>query len=232
MNSSLRLVAVLLSAAALAACDTERAPEPLDVATQGIPPTIKVSTAEQRHVVFVAAGSGKLSEPEKAALVSFVSDAAIGGPEAVHVRLRGVLPPAQLASVSRVLVDAGIQPSKIEIEAVPASDLDLGPTHPPGQAVEVIASVSRVDYPVCPRQSWTTIAGNDNPSSSNFGCAEITNDEAMVADPRDLVQGESGGATDSELTTAAITRLHNDHIKTLSQSPTSTVVSQSNSGGS
>jgi pilus assembly protein CpaD len=90
--------------------------------------------------------------------------------------------------------------------------------------------VSHVDFPSCPRQSWTSIGGEDNPTSSDLGCSTITNLEAMIADPRDLVQAETGGATDAQITNAAIERLRTDKVKKLTQSSTSSAVSTN--GGS
>jgi pilus biogenesis lipoprotein CpaD len=177
-------------------------------------------------VVYVAAGTGKLSAAERSSLTAFVSDAAVGDPQAVHIRLRGAVTPEQLTFVTQAVVSAGIQPTKIEFETVPPSDLTMGAGPIPGQAVEVVASVSHVDYPHCPRQSWTDIGGADNPPSSNFGCSTVTNLEAMVADPRDLVQGESGGKTDAVMTDAAIARMRTDKVKTLPQTQTTTAVQQ------
>lgn len=222
MTQYLRPLIPLLGALALAACDTERSPETADVATQGIPPTIKVTTSEQRHVVYVTPGSGALSEPERASLVAFISDTALGAPDTVHVRLRGTLPHDRLATVAKAIAGAGVQPTKIEIEAGPASDVGGGAHHPPGAAVEVVATVSHVDYPSCPRQSWMKLGEGDNPAAtSNFGCSFITGIEAMIADPRDLVQGESGGVTDAQLTNAAIDRLRTDKVKKPEQAQTS-----------
>lgn len=229
MTMNMRLLIPLLGAALLAGCETERAPEPADIASQGIPPTIKVTTSEQRHLVFVAPGTGALSDPERASLVAFITDAGLGSPEAVHVRLRGTIATEKLGTLTRVVAAAGVPPTKIEIEAVPASDIGAGPGHPPGSAVEVVATVSHVDYPACPRLAWLEIGGVDNPPSSNLGCASITNLEAMVADPRDLVQGESGGQTDSQLTGAAIDRLRTDKVK---KGETTTIATVGGGGGS
>jgi pilus assembly protein CpaD len=223
MNISLRPLVPLLALLALAACDTQRDPETADVAAQGLPPTIRVTTSEQRHLVYVAAGTGALADPERASLVAFISDASLGSPDALHLRLRGTVPREHLAAVTKAIVGAGVNPTKIEIEAVPASDLGAGGGHPPGQAIEIVATVSRVEYPTCPREAWTGIGGSDNPNSSNYGCSSITNLEAMVADPRDLVQGESGGQTDAQLTNAAIERLRTDKVKKPESTSTSSV---------
>ena len=230
MHSFVRVLLPVAAALTLAACETERLPEPADVATQGIAPAIKVTTEQQRHVVYVTPGSGKISDAERSSLAAFVSDAAIGDPEAVHIRLRGAVTPAQLSAVTQTVVSAGVQPAKIEFEAVPPSDLGMSGGPVTGEAVEVVASVSHVDYPHCPRNSWTSISGVDNPSSSNFGCSTTNNLEAMVADPRDLVQGESGGKTDNAVAGTAIQRLQTDHVKPLPQTQTTTAVQQTGGG--
>jgi pilus biogenesis lipoprotein CpaD len=213
MNMIFRPLIPLLGAVLLAGCEVEHTPEPADVASQGIPPTIKVSTTEQRHLVYVGSAAKPLADTERASLVAFIGDTALGQPEAVHVRVRGSVGKEQIAAVVHAVATAGVQPAKVEVEVVPASDIGAGPGHPAGQAVEVVASMSRVEYPSCPRQSIMEIGGPENPTSSNFGCSYITAIEAQVADPRDLVQGETGGMTDATLTNAAIDRLHTDKVK-------------------
>ena len=211
MNISLKIAFPLIGTLLLAACETPRTPETADVANQGIPPTIKVTTSEERHLVFVGSAKKPLSDQERASLAAFVSDMALGSPGALHVRVRGTAGPDQIAAVTRVIAASGVEPTKIEVEAG-ASPVPVDGKHP-GQPVEVVATVSRVDYPNCPRVSLMEIGGVDNPTSSNYGCSQITNLEAQVVDPRDLVQGESGGATDAQITNAAIDRLRTDKIK-------------------
>src|SRR5579862_5713973 len=164
MKLNLKPLIPLVGAVLLAACETERSPETADLAAQGIPPTIKVTTNEQHHTVYVSAKTGTMKNVERADLVNFISDAALGSPDTLHVRLRGGATPQQLSVVTKTIVALGVAPSRIEIEAGPASGAGGGGAHSPGVPVEVVATISHVDFPSCPRQSWVAIGGVENPT--------------------------------------------------------------------
>jgi type IV pilus biogenesis protein CpaD/CtpE len=62
-----------------------------------------------------------------------------------------------------------------------------------------------VTPPRCP--NWTKPESDDytNSSSSNFGCADVTNIGLMVADPGDLVRGVAGGGADAAFAARGVT---------------------------
>lgn len=68
--------------------------------------------------------------------------------------------------------------------------------------VRVIVSRSTASVPGCPNYTKTTGAGS---TSANYGCAVNSNLAAMIADPSDLVLGQTGdGPTDAATATKAI----------------------------
>lgn len=72
-----------------------------------------------------------------------------------------------------------------------------------------------VSLPSCARRSVSTFSNSQNPSWSDFGCSVNGSLAAMVADPRDLIVGQTGGETDSAVSGAAIDRLLQDKVKKL-----------------
>lgn len=179
--------------------------------------------------IAVARGSGNLSEPERVGLAGFIAEQANGRPSAVHVELTGLVTPAEMTQLTKTLVADGVDPDKIEYSANKAIEGQV----PAGRAGTAMIDVQTERWkpvlPNCPDQSRLSIVTIDNPDASNFGCSEQNNVEVMAADPRDLVQGETGGHTDAGLTTAAIGRLQNDKTKALLTSGT---MSGGSSGGS
>jgi type IV pilus biogenesis protein CpaD/CtpE len=81
--------------------------------------------------------------------------------------------------------------------------------------VELVARVYVAVPPACPQTAHLNIMDGDNKISSDWGCATVSDLELQVADPRDLLEGQSGGETDAVLTSAAITRLQTDKVKKL-----------------
>ncbi|MEA2757142.1 MAG: pilus assembly protein CpaD [Aliidongia sp.] len=165
--------------------------------------------------VYVARGSGNLSEPDRASLATFLAAQAEGRKAVVHVALTGPVAPAELAQLTRILVADGIDPDKIDYNA--NHPVDGQP--PAGRAGMAVIDVATERWksvlPTCPDHSRLSILDSSNPDDSNFGCTSLSNLSAMVSDPRDLVLGETGGHTDAELTTAAIERLLTDKVKPL-----------------
>lgn len=220
MIRSLRLLAPLAAAATLAACASEQLPESAETAWQGAPPVFKVSTTEQTRTLYVTPGSGALSGAERQTLDGLIADAAQGAERGiVHLTLRSPAGPATLDGLRRAAIAAGVEPTKIEVAPLEGRPVAGGA----GIPVLVTASVSRAIPPSCPRTSVPNIVGYENADASNWGCSVVSNIEAQIADPRDLVQGESGGQTSGILTSAAIERLNTDKVKPLPRPQTSQV---------
>jgi pilus assembly protein CpaD len=81
----------------------------------------------------------------------------------------------------------------------------------PGQvqpgSVRVIVSRSTASVPDCP--NWED-AGGPSSTSSNYGCALNSNLAAMIADPGDLVLGQTGSSTNDAATASKAIRVYRD----------------------
>lgn len=152
--------------------------------------------------------------------------AAAGGvPETEEARLRAWFDSLQLRYGDRVSVD---EPggyvdarSRQDVAAVAASyglllsdgaPLTAGAVQP--GMVRVVVSRTTASVPSCPDWSYANLPGSPNSTDSNYGCAVNSNLAAMIADPNDLVLGQSGsGSTDPATSTKAI-RTYRDKAPT------------------
>jgi pilus assembly protein CpaD len=72
-------------------------------------------------------------------------------------------------------------------------------------AVRVVVSRFKASVPGCPEWKGSKIETFSNRQSSNYGCATNSNLAAMVANPVDLVRGQSGsGVTDATMATRGV----------------------------
>jgi pilus assembly protein CpaD len=154
----------------------------------------------------------------------FVLDLATG-PEGVPAsevaRLDGWFQGLQVAYGDRIAIDegAGGYGDGTVREAIASAagryGLLLGETPPvtagsvdPG-TVRVIVSRTTASVPGCPNWSGSSLSA----TSPNYGCAINSNIAAMVADPNDLVLGQTGSGTDQRATTRAV-RSYRDAVPT------------------
>ena len=77
--------------------------------------------------------------------------------------------------------------------------------------VRVVLSRTTASVPDCP--NWAGRSGSLSNTSPNYGCAINSNLAAMVADPNDLVLGQTGSGTDPSTTSRAI-RSYRDAVPT------------------
>jgi pilus assembly protein CpaD len=202
---------LLTLAAALAACqgkleDPSQSPAPL---TQLASPASRLTVTEARHVVVLSGSGTGLTAAERLALRRFLDKVAGRNPQALHLTMSGAAGEPLRTAVRREAISAGVDPTKITVLSSERADRK-GPA-----GLELVARIYAPGPSDCTNLSHINIIDGDNTVSSNYGCVSQTNLEAMVADPRDLIRGESGGATDSELSSAAIDRLHQDKVKKL-----------------
>jgi len=120
-------------------------------------------------------------------------------------RLQGWLQGLQLGYGDRVWVDQGpgygSSRAREEVAAVVHSYglllNDLAPVTagvvPPG-AVRVVVSRMAASVPSCPDWSGARPGAQTSGTHSNYGCAVNSNLAAMIADPTDLVLGQTGSA--------------------------------------
>jgi pilus assembly protein CpaD len=146
----------------------------------------------------------------------------IGGAETA--RLAGWFDALQLGYGDRVSVDlpGGYDSSgaREQVAAVAARyGLLLQDTPPvtsgdvPLGAVRVIVSRLKASVPGCPDRSRSMEINFNHHGDSNYGCATNSNLAAMIANPEDLIQGQTGNGTDG---TAAATKA----IKAYREAPT------------
>jgi pilus assembly protein CpaD len=64
--------------------------------------------------------------------------------------------------------------------------------HPPAGSVRVVVSRSTAMVPNCPDFGIGNTPTHNNTTTSNFGCASMSNLAAMVANPQDLVSSSRG----------------------------------------
>jgi len=213
-NSALLLALAMLP---LAACDP-------DIATNQDLSSAGVATDNQNYAaqlskahryVYVARGSGVVSEQDRAGLASFIAQQADGHSGAVHVTLTGPLAEPEFAQLTRTLAADGVIPEKIEYKPNHPIDGQAPVTRSGMVVVDVATERWRPVLPTCPDHSQLSILGSDNPDSTNYGCSTATNLSLMVSDPRDLVTGETGGHTDADLATAAVERYEQGKVKAL-----------------
>jgi pilus assembly protein CpaD len=217
MRSSPRTLLAALLLVPLTACDGF---DTHDQSPAGVGDNNQIYAAQvahAHHYVYVARGSGNLSATEQSNLTRFIADQADGRPAAVHVELIGPANGAELAPLNRALIAEGVDPGKIQPNAGRPADGQVPAARAGMVAIDVATERWRPVLPTCPDHSRLSNLDGTNPNSANFGCSFSTNLSLMVADPRDLVQGQTGGHTDAGLTTAAIDRLEQDKIKAIQQ---------------
>ena len=207
MMRNLRFLSLLVFAA-LAACDGPDSDHPFATAMPPDGPPLQARQTMSR-LALTLPRDGDMTGAEWQKFDVFLSAAANGKPEAVHMVITGDPSPKVRNALIRGAMERGVELNKIEL-APPAPANGVRVMH-----VELIAKTYTAVMPNCPNQERLDTIGNDNRVSSDWGCSTASNLSLQVADPRDLVEGESGGATDAALTTAAIVRLQTDKVKKL-----------------
>lgn len=85
-------------------------------------------------------------------------------------------------------------------------------------SVRVIVSRSRAEVPGCPDWSRDSASEFSAAAMSNYGCATNSNLAAMVANPDDLILGQSGEGAGSDARTAAkAIRVYRESVPTGTQ---------------
>jgi pilus assembly protein CpaD len=76
-------------------------------------------------------------------------------------------------------------------------------------STRVVVSRSRAHVPNCP--NWD-MAGGPSSTSSNYGCAVNSNLAAMIADPNDLVLGQTGASAGDAATASKAVRAYRSRV--------------------
>ena len=188
------------------------------------PPQVVVRDQE-RHLNVDLRGSAALDAAEWAHIDRFLGSAAPGRPDTVRLLIAGNASPAAIDLVIRHAFAMGYAENKIKV-APPAYAPAGGP-----MKLALTTSVSVAILPNCPQTQHLNIIDGDNRVGSDWGCSTVSMLELQVADPHDLVRGESGGETDSVMTTAAIRRLQTDKLKKLDAATSTSAVTGGAAGG-
>ena len=183
-----RLGSLALLALPLAACSTDTANRGMDSVHQPV-----VSYASYSYDV--QAGGGRLSPTEAARLNDWFASINLSyGDQVAIVTDAGYYSPSLGEDIANVVARHGLLVGE-DSSAVAGSA--------PDGSVRLIVRRTTATVPGCP--DWSKKAETDMElgTSSNFGCGVNSNLAAMVANPEDLVRGQT---TDSELRTATSNR--------------------------
>jgi pilus assembly protein CpaD len=137
------------------------------------------------------AGGTRLSGADRARLDAWFRSLGVGYGDRVFVEENGAYPGLR-EDVARVAAEYGLLLSG-------GAPITSGAVQP--GSVRVIVSRSTASVPGCP--NWSSRWGA-SATSPNYGCSINSNIAAMVADPSDLVLGQSGSGTDGATGAKAI----------------------------
>lgn len=199
---------VLIAAAALAALLSGCAPYPKSSWTPvEAPVENQVRWTETSHVVRFNPGDGSLSPGERSRLDAFLGVARPDRTDRIFVLAEeGRVDTRRAASVREYLVERQVGSRQIE-SAMAAGDAP--------DTVKIVIGRYIVIPPSCPNWSKPSSGDANNRTSSNFGCATVSNFGAMLADPGDLVAGRPLGPGDGKVSAGAVQRYRDDKLKEL-----------------
>jgi pilus assembly protein CpaD len=188
--SFLRLTLVAALALPLAACGPEKNyyNRSVDSIHQ---PVVSYST----FLYDVRADGASLSRAERERLNGWLNSLNVGYGDSIAIASAGAdVSPALQQQIADVIGTRGMM--------IGLDESNLAGAAPAG-SVRLIMRRSSASVPGCP--DWKTTQESDmvHATHSNFGCAANSNLAAMIANPEDLVRGQS---TDSDLRTATSNR--------------------------
>ena len=207
MKWTIPAILPLLLIAGLGACSNSD-----EIPTQQLAPTkqAQVVKQEQQYVVPAGRGTPELSATYRRGFDRFLAEAGGARPQLLHVTLFGGTPQVAAALRQAAIAD-GVDPAKIEIN--PTAAPPAATAGAVGAQTTVVATTYAVRLPSCAGGPTDALSRDQNPAWSDFGCSVNSALAAMVADPRDMIAGETGGETDSAIAGAAIDRLMQDKVK-------------------
>lgn len=190
MRSKLALIALC---SAVAACNTP------NTADQGVA-SVNVPVVTTTEYVFdAAAPDGALAPGEAARLNGWFQGLALGYGDAIYVD--GPYSAAARDQIAAVAGEYGMlvqQGAPVTAGAVP-----------PG-SVRIVVARRRAVVPNCPNWSLPSQPNFNNRTMSNFGCSVNTDLALQVADPADLIHGQSGDGTSDAVAAAKAVTLYRD----------------------
>lgn len=191
--------APLLLATALAGCATAQAGR-FDQPDRGLAAANVPVLSRSDFAFDAAAPGGMLAAGEAQRLDAWFRGLGLGYGDSVHVEgggyadgARGEI--AQIAGQYGLIVQPG----------APVTSGLVGPGN-----VRVVVSRTTAGVPGCPNWSGISQPNYENRSMSNFGCGVNSNLAAMVANPRDLIQGTAGHSASDGIAGAKAVQMYRD----------------------
>jgi pilus assembly protein CpaD len=192
-----RTAALIAAGVALAALPGLASARKPDGANRSLYSTNQPVVERTDYVLEVAAPSGNVSALERARLRAWFSSLGLGYGDRVFVD-EPYGPAGGTADVARVAAEYGLLLSA----GAPVTEGAV-----PHGSLRVVVSRSIAFVPGCPH--WSDGRGL-NATSPNYGCATNSNLAAMIADPSDLVLGQTGARDDGGNAASKAIKLYRD----------------------
>jgi pilus assembly protein CpaD len=157
----------------------------------------------------LGSGNGGIGSTETARLAGWFDALQLGYGDRVSVDLPG----GYDSSGAREQVAAVAARYGLLLQDTPpvtAGDVPLG-------AVRVIVSRLKATVPGCPDKSRAMEINFNNHGDSNYGCATNSNLAAMIANPEDLIQGQTGNGMGAAATSSKAIKTYREAVPTGSQ---------------
>ncbi len=145
--------------------------------------SVNQPVVQRTDYVFDLQGGGRVSDSELRRLAHWFDSLDLGYGDRVSVDTGSYDDQQARQAIAGVVADHGLLLSR----GVP---MTAGAVQP--GFVRVIVSRSHAFVPGCPNWEEAYEVGNRNTTGSNFGCSINSNIAAMIADPNDLILGQSG----------------------------------------
>lgn len=152
------------------------------------------------YVIDLAAGGG-VPDAELYRLANWFDSLELGYGDRVSVDGGGMTDPRAREAIANVAAEYGLLLSR-------GAPITAGAVQP--GSVRVIVSRSTASVPGCPNWQDAGDLGGRSTTGTNYGCAVNSNLAAMVADPNDLVLGQSGAASGDASTASKAIKLYRD----------------------
>lgn len=193
--------ALLAMTLGLAACSTDGGNRPVSNSSLN---SVNQPVVQRTDFVLDVSGAGGVPATEKARLADWFESLGLRYGDRVYVDGTGYADPASRADIEQVAGDFGLLLSA----GAPVSAGSAAPG-----MVRVIVRRTTASVPGCPIWEDPEINAVDE-TSSNYGCATNSNLAAMIADPNDLVLGQSGDGVGDDTQGSKAVKLYRDRKPT------------------
>jgi pilus assembly protein CpaD len=190
----IRLISCIALAAALAACEAPQA----EYSSVEAPRQTRVDYHRYTYTASFGAGHNELAPTEAKKLDAFLgaSEVTANDPVYLEAPVNDKAAAARVSALARDLTRKGYA-----VATIPAARDAIA-----ANSLLVVVERYTVTPPACPNWTASPSENHENTVSSNFGCANLTNLDLMVADPRDLVIGQQMGGEPADHAGLAIQR--------------------------